>query len=139
MWECLYNFNECNNSNDLFSKSQMNFYPTNYKDTESNQPPAQNSMTNYSNQINENLKDRLYIEDTFNSLQYVGKPILNSNLYEFSCYQNYKYIKTSLAIIKNSNKIQKKIKVLEQLNHKNILHWEGCFTEDNKTYMLYEY
>ena len=132
-------YNEYNDSNNQFSKSQMNFYPTKYKDTESNQPPAQNLMNNYSSQINENFEDRIYIEDISNSFQYIGKPILNSNLYEFSCYQNYKCVQRSLAMIKDLNKVDKETKILKQLNHKNILYWERYFTEDKKTYMLYEY
>ena len=132
-------YNEYNDSNNQFSKSQMNFYPTKYKDTESNQPPAQNLMNNYSSQINENFEDRLYIEDISNSFHYIGKPILNSNLYEFSCYQNYKYIKKNLAMIKDFNEVMKEINFLNQLNHKNILYCETFFTEDKKTYMLYEY
>lgn len=87
-------------------------------------------------QVNENYEDWIYVEDTKKSLNYIGKPILNTNLYEFICEENKKKY---LAKIGNLSDISREVNILRNLSHNNILKWRRYFTEDDKTYMLYDY
>ena len=134
-----YNYVDFNNNIDdnNFSQSQTNFYPKYNLKTESNILSTKNitSKNPKYNTINENIEDRIYVEDADISMNYIGKPIINSNLYEFTCYETKeKY----LAKRGNLYNISKEANILKNLNHKNILKWKRYFTEDNNIYMLYE-
>lgn len=122
---------------DNFNRTQTNFNPKYNLKTENNILSTK-TITRKNpkyNTINENIEDRIYVEDADKSMNYVGKPIINSNLYEFTCYENKaKY----LAKRGYLNNIRKEVNILQELNHKNILKWKRYFTEDNITYMLYE-
>ena len=108
-----------------------------YLKTENNQPSAPNLTSNISTQVNENIKDWIYIEDTKKSLNYTGKPIFNSNLYEFTCEEDNKKF---LAKIGTLSEIKKEANILHDLqSYDNILHWKRYFTEEGKTYILYEH
>ena len=103
----------CSNFNydlDTFSQSQRNFYPKNknkqnYLNTEiddNNLPSAPkilNVKYNNYDKISEEPEDKIYIEDLNNSLNYIGRPYINSNdflddhqFYEFTCFENKKNI-----------------------------------------------
>lgn len=125
-------------NDECFSQSQRNFYPKKNKivNTESNQSSAPNIMSKIPYQVNENYEDWIYVEDTKESLNYIGKPILNTNLYEFICEENKKKY---LAKIGDLSDISREVNILRNLSHNNILKWRRYFTEDDKTYMLYDY
>ena len=108
-----------------------------YLKTENNQPSAPNLKSNISTQVNESIEDWIYIEDTIKSLNYTGKPILNSNLYEFTCEEDNKKF---LAKIGTLSEIKKEANILHDLlSYDNILHWKRYFTEEGRTYILYEH
>jgi len=71
---------------DNFNRTQTNFNPKYNLKTENNILSTKNITRKNPkyNTINENIEDRIYVEDTNKSMNYVGKPIINSNLYEFT-------------------------------------------------------
>lgn len=129
---------------DCFSQTQRNFYPkkNNILNTENNQPSAPNLMINFPNQVSDNYENWIYVEDTEEFLNYVGKRIgqsliCGSQLYEFTCEENNK--KYLARIINNWVNIPKEAEILRNLTHNNILNYKRYFSDNNDTYILYEY
>ena len=120
---------------DSFSKTQEDFYPRTYLHTNKSYLTSPISLKKISNQINGNYEDRIYVKDTFDSLNYIGKPIINTELYEFTCHENKKKY---LARKDSLDNIKKECYFLNKLVHKNILNWERYITDDSNTYILYE-
>jgi len=120
---------------DNFSQTQDDFYLISHLHTNKSYLTSPISLKKISNQINGNYEDRIYVKDTFDSLNYIGKPIINTELYEFTCHENKeKY----LARKDSLDNIKKECYFLNKLVHKNILNWERYITDDSNTYILYE-
>ena len=77
---------------DSFSKTQEDFYQRTYLHTNKSYLSSPISLKKISNQINENYEDRIYVKNIYDSLNYIGKPIINTELYEFTCHENKKNI-----------------------------------------------
>lgn len=129
---------------DNHSQTQTDFYPkkSNYLNTENNQYCAPNPKI-FNSVEKENFMDIIYVEDSFNSLNYKGKPVFKNNFsiiggeqfYEFTCVENkFKYLGKIDYLFTASDEFN----ILKNLSHKNILFLYRYFTEDGNTYMLYE-
>lgn len=134
------NFNNfLDTDDDCFTQTERNFYPKkkNILNTENNQPSAPNLMINFPNQVSDNYENWIYVEYSKKSLNYVGKPIGgDSQLYEFTCEENNKKY---LARKDNWVDIPTKAEILRNLTHNNILNYKRYFSDNNDTYILYEY
>ena len=120
---------------DNFSQTQDDFYQRSYLHTNESYISSPISLKKISNHINENYEDRIYVKDIYDSLNYIGKPIINTQLYEFTCHENNeKY----LARKDSLDNINKECYFLNKLEHKNILNWDRYIIDDSNTYILYE-
>ncbi len=119
---------------DSFSECEEDFYQAEHLNTDNNQPSAPILLKKNSKQIDENYEDRIYVEHTSRSLNYIGKPIINTELYEFTCHETKDKF---LAKIDSLHNIQREFNFLKKFKHKNILEGKKYFTNDDSTYLLY--
>ena len=152
-----YSCSNFNDNLDLFSLSQRDFYPKNKKKNYLNTEPDDNNLPSApklskSNNINydmisEEPEDKIYIEDSINSLNYIARPYIKDNFYELTCFEKKtkyfakRYSKFSLTFCGEKTEEERfinEINILNSLKHDNILPFLKYLKDEEYYYILYK-